>query len=173
MRRTSFESMQCPLARAADTLGDSWNMLILREAFYGHSRFDEFLSALGIASNTLTRRLGELVEVGLLEKRLYSEKPPRFEYVLTPKGRDFRPVLLTLLAWGNKHAMPKQQPVRLIDTTSGEAVDLALVDLRTGKAIGPEHKVLRQSARPTKVEVFAFNGEAAESGDGPAAARLA
>jgi len=173
MRRTSFESMQCPLARAADTLGDSWNMLILREAFYGHSRFDEFLTELGIASNTLTRRLGELVEVGLLDKRLYSQKPPRYEYVLTPKGRDFRPVLLTLLAWGNKHAMPKQQPVRLVDTASGEPVDLALVDQRTGKPIGPQHKVLRQSARPARVEVFAFNGEAGESQEGPGAARRA
>ena len=162
MRRTSFESMQCPLARAADTLGDSWNMLILREAFYGHARFDEFQTELGIATNTLTRRLAELVEVGLLDKRLYSEKPQRYEYVLTPKGRDFRPVLLALLAWGNKHAMPKQQPVRLIDTTTGEPVELAMIDARTGKTIGPHHKVLRQSARPARVEYFAFNGEVGE-----------
>ncbi|MBV8604888.1 MAG: helix-turn-helix transcriptional regulator [Pelomonas sp.] len=160
MRRTSFESMNCPLARAADALGDSWNVLILREALYGRTRFDEFLAELGIASNTLTRRLAELVEAGLLEKRLYSEKPPRHEYLLTAKGRDFRPVLLTLLAWGNKHAMPKQQPVRLIDSTNGETVELALIDARSGRPIGPEHKVLRQGARPARAEYFDFDGEA-------------
>lgn len=159
MRRTSFESMNCPVARAADTLGDSWNVLILREAFYGHSRFDEFIAELGIPSNTLTRRLQELVEKGLLEKRLYSEKPPRYQYVLTPRGRDLRQVLLSLLAWGNKHAAPKR-PLKLIDTTTGEPVELALVDARTGKPIGPEHKVLRQSAsRAVKLEVFDFDGE--------------
>ncbi len=161
MRRTSFESMNCPVARAVDALGDSWNVLILREAFYGRSRFDEFIAELGIPSNTLTRRLQELVDSGLLEKRLYSERPPRSQYLLTTRGRDLRPVLLTLLAWGNKHATPKQQPVRLIDTDTGEPVELALVDARTGTAIGPQHKVLRQTARPVKVEVFDFDGEAA------------
>ncbi len=169
MRRTSFESMACPVARAADVLGDSWNMLILREAFYGHTRFDEFMSELGIASNTLTRRLNELVEAGLLEKQLYSEKPPRYEYLLTDKGRDFRPVLLTLMDWGNKHATPKRQPVRLIDTATGEAVELALVDAKTGQPIGPTHKVLRQTARPARAEYFAFDGEAGEAGQAKSA----
>jgi len=162
MRRTSFEAMPCPLARAADAVGDSWNMLILREAFYGHTRFDEFQTELGIATNTLTRRLADLVEVGLLEKRLYSEKPPRHEYLLTPKGRDIRPVLLTLLDWGNRHAMPRAQPVRLIDTTSGEPVELALIDARTGRAIGPEHKVQRRAGRSTRMQICAFDGESAE-----------
>ncbi|WP_077037489.1 helix-turn-helix domain-containing protein [Pelomonas sp. KK5] len=161
MRRTSFESMNCPVARAIDVLGDSWNVLILREAFYGRSRFDEFVAELGIPSNTLTRRLQEMVDGGLLEKRLYSERPPRYQYLLTTKGRDLRPVLLALLAWGNKHATPRQQPVRLIDTETGEQVELSLVDARTGKAIGPQHKVLRQSARPVKVEMFDFDGESA------------
>ena len=161
MRRTSFESMNCPVARAVDVLGDSWNVLILREAFYGRSRFDEFIAELGIPSNTLTRRLQEMVDGGLLEKKLYSEHPPRYQYVMTERGRDLRPVLLTLMAWGNKHAMPKQQPARMFDTETGEPVELALVDARTGKVIGPQHKVMRRSARPVKVEAFDFDGEAA------------
>ena len=161
MRRTSFESMSCPVARAVDALGDSWNVLILREAFFGRSRFDEFIAELGIPSNTLTRRLQDLVDGGLLEKKLYNERPPRYQYVMTARGRDLRPVLLTLMAWGNKHAVPKQQPSRMIDTETGEPVELALVDARTGKAIGPQHKVLRHSARPVKVESFDFDGEAA------------
>ncbi|WP_431287181.1 winged helix-turn-helix transcriptional regulator [Roseateles chitinivorans] len=158
MRRTSFEDMACPLARATDMLGDSWSVLILREVFYGHHRFDEFVTELGIASNTLTRRLAELVERELLEKRLYSDKPPRYEYLLTPKGRDLRPVMLALLTWGNKHAPLKNKPVRLIDTETGEPVELKLIDARTGKAIGPQHKVERRSGQPKKVELFDFDG---------------
>lgn len=158
MRRTSFEDMACPLARATDTLGDSWSVLILREVFYGHHRFDEFVTELGIASNTLTRRLAELVERELLEKRRYSDKPPRYEYVLTPKGRDLRPVMLALLTWGNAHAPLKNKPVRLIDTETGEPVELKLIDARTGKAIGPQHKVERRSGQPKKVELFDFDG---------------
>ncbi|MDH0864714.1 helix-turn-helix domain-containing protein [Mitsuaria sp. GD03876] len=159
MRRTSFEDMACPLARTADTLGDSWSVLILREVFYGHHRFDEFVTELGIASNTLTRRLAELVNRGLLEKRQYSDKPPRHEYLLTPKGRDLRPVMLALLTWGNLHAPLKNKPVRLIDTETGEPVELKLIDARTGKAIGPQHKVERRSGSPRRVEVFDFDGE--------------
>jgi DNA-binding HxlR family transcriptional regulator len=159
MKRTSFESMPCPLARAADSLSDSWNVLILREAFYGAARFDEFETQLGIASNTLTRRLKDMVENGLFEKRLYSEKPPRYEYVLTDKGRDLRPVMLTLLAWGNKHASPPGNRTRLIDTTTGEPVELTLVDARSGKVIGREHKVQRDTAQRRSVKQFAFDGE--------------
>lgn len=166
MRRTSFEEMACPVARTADMLGDSWSVLILREVFYGHHRFDEFVTELGIASNTLARRLAELVDRGLLEKRPYSEKPPRFEYVLTPKGRDFRPVMLTMLNWGNRHAALKGKPMRLIDTETGEPVELQLIDARTGKAIGPQHKVERRSAAPRRVELFDFDGEVKdEAGD--------
>ena len=164
MRRTSFESMSCPVARAADTLGDSWSVLILREAFYGRSRFDEFVEELAIPSNTLTRRLTDLVSAGLMEKRLYNEKPARYQYVLTPKGRDLLPVLLALLSWGNTHATPRQQPVRLIDTTTGDAVELALIDAKTGRRIGPEHKVLRRSVRPVKEEMFDFDGASKPAG---------
>src|SRR5271163_2427100 len=103
MRRKSFDDMQCPIARALDRVGEWWSILILRDAFHGLTRFDQFQKSLGIAPNMLTRRLNGLVESGLLERRLYSERPPREEYVLTPRGRDFRTVLWTLVAWGNKH----------------------------------------------------------------------
>lgn len=158
MRRTSFEDMACPLARTADLLGDSWSVLILREVFYGHHRFDEFVTELGIPSNTLTRRLSELVDHGLLEKQRYSDKPPRHEYVLTPKGRDLRPVMLALLTWGNRHLPLKGKPVRLIDTETGQSVELKLIDGRTGRAIGPQHKVERRIGQPKRVELFDFDG---------------
>src|SRR3982751_5921060 len=92
----------CPIARGLCRVGDAWSMLILRDAGSGSTRFDQFQKNLGIAPNILTRRLAALTEAGLLERRRYSERPPRDEYVLTQRGRDFRPVLLSLLAFGNK-----------------------------------------------------------------------
>src|ERR1700709_661908 len=103
MERKSFESMECPIARTLDRVGEWWSILILRDAFGGLTRFDEFENSLGIAPNMLTRRLISLVQAGMLEKRRYNERPPRYEYVLTDRGRDFRPVLLALLGYGNRH----------------------------------------------------------------------
>src|SRR4051812_14727235 len=90
MRHKSFQSMQCPIARGLERVGEWWTILILRDAFRGLRRFDEFRESLGIAPTMLTRRLNGLVETGLLERRQYSEHPPRDEYVLTEMGRDFR-----------------------------------------------------------------------------------
>src|SRR6185437_16274240 len=81
MRRKSFATMQCPIARGLERVGEWWSILILRDAFHGLTRFDQFQKSLDIAPNMLTRRLNALVESGLLERRLYSERPPRDEYV--------------------------------------------------------------------------------------------
>jgi DNA-binding HxlR family transcriptional regulator len=90
--------MQCPVARSLERVGEWWSMLIIRDAFHGLTRFDQFQESLGIAPNMLTRRLAALVKAGLLERRRYSTRPPRYEYVLTERGRDFRPVLIALQA---------------------------------------------------------------------------
>jgi DNA-binding HxlR family transcriptional regulator len=103
MRRKSFTVDRCPVARTLDRIGDPWSVLILRDAGFGKTRFDEFEESLGIAPNMLSRRLASLVEAGMLERRAYSEKPERFEYVLTPRGRDFQPVLAALKAFGDRH----------------------------------------------------------------------
>ena len=103
MQRTSFADMPCPIARSLERGGEWWSLLILRDAFGGLTRFDEFQKNLGIAPNMLSRRLAALVEAGLLEKRRYSERPPRDGYVLTDRGRDFRPVLVELAAFGQRH----------------------------------------------------------------------
>ena len=103
MRRKSFAEDRCPVARALDRVGDPWSMLILRDAGFGSTRFDQFQDSLRIAPNMLTRRLESLVADGMLERRLYSEKPPRHEYVLTQKGHDFQPVLVALKAFGKQH----------------------------------------------------------------------
>jgi DNA-binding HxlR family transcriptional regulator len=97
MKRKDFGAMSCPIARSLERVGEWWSILILRDAFLGVKRFDEFQDNLGIAPNMLARRLKGLVESGLLEKRRYQERPARFEYLLTERGRDFRPVLWSLL----------------------------------------------------------------------------
>lgn len=103
MKRASLADNVCPVARTLDRVGDWWSMLILRDAGFGLTRFDQFAESLGIAPNMLTRRLKSLVDDGLLERRRYSERPPRDEYILTDKGRDFRPVLEALKVFGNTH----------------------------------------------------------------------
>jgi DNA-binding HxlR family transcriptional regulator len=135
MRRKSFGNMQCPIARSLERVGEWWSILILRDAFHGLKRFDEFQENLGIAPNMLTRRLKALVEAGLLERHRYNERPPRDEYVLTQAGRDFRPVLWALLAWGNKHFAPEGPSVVIVDAQTGAEADPVLVDAKSGRSL--------------------------------------
>jgi DNA-binding HxlR family transcriptional regulator len=135
MQRKSFGNMQCPIARSLERVGEWWSILILRDALHGFTRFDQFQKSLDIAPNMLTRRLNALVGAGLLERRRYSERPPRDEYLLTERGRDFRPVLLALLAWGNKHFAPEGASVLLADSNTGAIADPVLVDGASGKLI--------------------------------------
>lgn len=142
VQRKSFSDMPCPIARSLERVGEWWSILILRDAFYGVTRFDEFQKSLDIAPNMLTRRLSGLVTEGLLERRLYCEKPPRSEYHLTPRGRDFRPVLLALMNWGNTHFAPEGRSVFLVDGESGEKADAIFIDSKTGKRISNELHVV-------------------------------
>src|SRR3954454_15134577 len=143
MQRKSFETMECPVARSLERVGEWWSMLIMRDAIYGLTRFDEFQANLGIAPNMLTRRLTALVEAGLLERRRYSERPPRDEYLLTQRGRDFRPVLLALLAFGNRHFPPDDREVTIVNTETRQPVDPILVDPATGARVdGPGYAVV-------------------------------
>src|SRR6266849_9500433 len=135
MQRKSFGQMVCPIARSLERVGEWWSILIVRDALHGLTRFDQFQKSLGIAPNILMRRLNALVEAGVLERRRYSERPPRNEYVPTARGRDFRPILVALLAWGNKHFAPEGASVLLVKTTTGDAVDPILVDRATGRPI--------------------------------------
>jgi DNA-binding HxlR family transcriptional regulator len=135
MRRKSFRKMSCPIARTLERVGEWWSILILRDALHGYTRFDEFRKSLDIAPNMLTRRLTALVEAGLLERRRYSLHPPRYEYVLTECGRDFRPVILAMYAWGNKHFAPEGASILLVNAKTGAAAEPLLVDRRTGRAL--------------------------------------
>jgi DNA-binding HxlR family transcriptional regulator len=135
MQRKRFDKMSCPIARSLERVGEWWSMLIMRDALDGMTRFDEFQRGLGIAPNMLTRRLNALVEAGLLERRRYCAHPPRDEYVLSARGRDFRPVLIALMAWGNKHFAPEGPSVVLRNRRSGAAADPILVDAVCGAPI--------------------------------------
>jgi DNA-binding HxlR family transcriptional regulator len=102
MRRTSFRDWPCSIARTSDLLGDWWTPLVMRELLLGTTRFDDLQRALSIARNVLTERLKRLTEEGIVERRPYQDRPPRFEYHLTEKGRDFYPVILAIIRWGDR-----------------------------------------------------------------------
>src|ERR1700710_684996 len=99
----AFADLNCSVARPLAFLGERWSLLVLRDLFLGRRRFDEFQESLGIATNVLSARLATLAEEGIVDRRRYSEHPERFEYVLTEKGRDLQPVILALVAWGDRY----------------------------------------------------------------------
>lgn len=125
----------CPIARSLAVAGDAWSLLILRDAHAGLTRFDQFRKSLGIAPTMLTRRLATLTEEGLLEKRRYSEHPPREEYLLTAAGQDFLPVLFMIGAWGRQHRGGGKL-VRFLDAESGTEIKAVAIDEVTGAKIG-------------------------------------
>jgi DNA-binding HxlR family transcriptional regulator len=140
MRHKSFDRMACPIARSLARVGEWWSLLIMRDVLHGITRFDALQKNLGIAPNTLARRLADLVEAGLLERRRYSERPPRDEYLATARGRDLNTVILALLAWGNRHCAPDGAQVVLVNRTTGAVVDPVLADPQTGRPVtGPDY----------------------------------
>jgi DNA-binding HxlR family transcriptional regulator len=132
VKHKSFAAQQCPIARSLERVGEWWSILILRDVFLGLTRFDELQKELQIAPNMLTRRLASLVESGLLERRMYSERPPRYEYVSTELANDFRPVLWALLAWGNRHFFPEGPSVVLVNRKTGARADPIVIDRISG-----------------------------------------
>ena len=145
MQRKSFSTMTCPIARGLDRVGEWWSILILRDAFAGVTRFDAFQKSLGIAPGMLTRRLNALIASGLLEKHRYCDKPPRDAYVLTARGQDFRPVLLAMMAWGNRHFTPDGIRVQMVEAATGVPADPVLVDRRTGRVLAEPDYVVRRA----------------------------
>jgi DNA-binding HxlR family transcriptional regulator len=125
----------CFIERSLKAVGDQWSFLILRDAHAGIRRFDEFRKSLGIAPTMLTKRLAALTELGLLEKRRYSQRPPRDEYVLTEAGIDFLPILFTMGAWGRKHRSGGEV-VRFFDAELGHEINAVAIDEVTGSRIG-------------------------------------
>jgi DNA-binding HxlR family transcriptional regulator len=114
MQRTRFGEMTCSIARTLDIVGEPWSPLILRNLFIGISRFDDLQRDLGISRKVLAERLKHLVEEEVLERRAYSERPPRHDYVLTGKGWELCDILLAITAWGDRWTAGDAGPPALL-----------------------------------------------------------
>jgi DNA-binding HxlR family transcriptional regulator len=124
--KSDYTGQECSVARTLELVGERWTLLVIRDAFLGRRRFEEFQESLGIARNVLADRLAKLVESGIFERVQYQERPERFEYRLTPKGRDLRLTLAALMQWGDEHVSPKP-PRRLRRKSDATPVRVALV----------------------------------------------
>jgi DNA-binding HxlR family transcriptional regulator len=107
MLKRDYEGQNCSIARALEVVGERWTLLIVRDAILGVRRFDQFQESLGIARNVLTDRLNRLVDEGILERIRYSERPERYEYQLTRKGRDLNVAVAALMQWGDRYLSEK------------------------------------------------------------------
>src|SRR5215475_13369432 len=107
MLKRDYEGQICSIARTLEVVGDRWTLLVIRDLVLGNHRFDQLLTSLGVASNVLTDRLKRLVDEGILERVRYSERPERFEYLLTEKGRELGVPLVALMQWGDRHISDK------------------------------------------------------------------
>jgi DNA-binding HxlR family transcriptional regulator len=140
MRRTSFADMECSVAQALEVVGEWWTLLIIRDAFLGVTRFEDFQQRLGIARNILAARLDALVDHGVLERRLYDEARDRSDYRLTAKGRALWPVLTTLRQWGDKYAVGGRghEPLLLRHDTCGTTTNAHLACDHCGEKLVPK-----------------------------------
>src|ERR1700722_12078488 len=127
MERKSFADMDCSVAQCLEVVGEWWTMLIVRDAFLGVTRFEDFQRRLGISRNILQQRLRKLVDNGILQRGPYSEHPPPGDYRLPPKGRDLWPVLTAMRQWGDAHAAPDGPPLEVVHDACGESAAQVLV----------------------------------------------
>jgi DNA-binding HxlR family transcriptional regulator len=149
VKRTRFDDWPCPIARATDLIGDWWTPLVLRDLFLGHRRFDGLAESLGIPRAVLAQRLDRLVAEGMVRKVAYEERPPRYEYRLTDKGRDFWDVLAAMWRWGSDWMWADDDgpPVVLKDRRTGRVVRPVVVDEATGEPL--DVRTLRVGRAPT------------------------
>lgn len=127
--------MHCSVAQCLEVVGEWWSMLILRDAFLGVTRFDQFHERLGISRNILTQRLARLVEKGIMAKVPYSDRPVRYDYRLTDKGRDLWPVITAMRQWGDQYAAPDGPPITLVHKTCGKPSSAVLTCSECGEAV--------------------------------------
>jgi DNA-binding HxlR family transcriptional regulator len=141
----TYDNQVCSVARALEAIGDRWTMLVIRDAFRGVNRFEDFQQRLGIARNVLADRLSRLVEDGILAKHAYQERPERFEYRLTEKGLDLFPVLMSLMKWGDRHAPDEAgPPLVVLHRGCGGEIDARLRCERCGESITALNAEARQ-----------------------------
>ena len=145
----AYEEQVCSVAKALDVVGERWSLLIVRDVFMGKRRFDEIQADLGIARNVLDKRLTKLVDHDVLERRLYQERPPRWEYRLTEKGIDLWPTLVALMHWGDRYGSFGEPPVVLEHRGCGGAIDEHRICTACGVAVSArETRALRGPGAP-------------------------
>jgi DNA-binding HxlR family transcriptional regulator len=161
MLGNDYENQTCSVAGALEVVGERWSLLIVRDVFLGVRRFDEIQADLGIARNILQTRLRRLLDQGVLERRLYQERPERYEYRLTDKGLDLWPTIVALMRWGDRYAAPEAGPPVLLEHRDcGGRVDAhcvcekcgARLTVRESRALpgpgaSPEHPLIRRAER--------------------------
>lgn len=135
----------CGVAKSLEIVGERWTLLIVRDAFFGLRRFEEFQASLGIARNVLTDRLNRLVDEGIFDRVQYSERPERFEYLLTDKGRELSVALNALRQWGERHVLEQPRLV-LRRRSDGKPVTAALVPAGTKTLRPHEVELVRRRA---------------------------
>jgi DNA-binding HxlR family transcriptional regulator len=133
----NYSNQNCSIAGSLELVGERWTLLILRDAFLGTRRFDDFQRSLGIARNVLQSRLERLVEEGVMRRERYQERPERFEYRLTRKGVDLWPVLVSLMKWGDKYVAPNGPPVIMRHIGCGGEIDDRRICTACGKHLEP------------------------------------
>ncbi len=135
MKHNKLDDMNCSIANALDLIGEWWTILILREAFFGTRRFEDFQQHLGIARNILTARLRKLCDSGVLQRVPVKEGAKRHEYKLTAMGRDLYPTLIALTQWGDRWLHETGAPVTFIEHATGEEIaDVAILS-KQGKEL--------------------------------------
>ncbi len=123
MKRSSVAHLECSIAQTLEIVGEWWTLLVLRNISFGQRRFEAIQADLGIARNVLSDRLSTLVDHGILTRSKYQDNPERFEYRLTPKGKDLIGVLFALMAWGDRWVAPDGKPMVLTHLDCGHETD--------------------------------------------------
>lgn len=137
MKRTHYTDHACAVARTLDIVGELWAFMILRNVFLGVRRFEGLRENLQISRKVLTERLAMLVDRGILERRAYQDRPPRFEYRLTPMGVDLFPVLMALSRWGNRWLIDERgAPIDFVHRKCGEVTRARVVCSHCGEDLG-------------------------------------
>lgn len=139
MKTAGFAKMNCSLAQTLSAVGGHWTLLILRDVFFGLSRFDEFQQSLGIARNILSQRLKSLVAEGILERTRVAGDGRGFAYHLTDRGRDLQPVLLAMTQWGDRwKGSPEGTRIEFIDRLGRQPIRTMRPISQDGRTLQPE-----------------------------------
>ena len=165
VKRCRLANKECSIARAMEVVGDRWSILLLREAYYGVKRFDEFQYYLGVAPNIFSTRLKKFVDPGMMTRVPLPEHGGRYEYVLTEKGRDFFPAYLALKKWGDDWlAEPAGPQVVFRDRAGGRPIEYPALLSSGGKPLQLEDVEIVAGAGAVPFNRKRFGGDAADRG---------